>query len=466
MRKEKMKKIIAVLLTAIMAMSVLAACVQKTENDGKTVLTVGYWPDKKGEDLDRMNKIKDEFETKYPDIRIKADTSTYNLQTLYPKAEAGTMPDVFGCAFTEFQKLTDAGYAADITDGAKASGYFDNINPMLKDFCSIDGRMYAFPTEAYALGLYFNASLLKQAGYMNEDGTPKQPKDWYELAEMAKHIKEVTGVPGFVLETSGNCGGWFMTNIGWSFGVDWMEQDADGKWKATFDTQEAVDTLQFVKDLKWKYDCVPASINIDQEEAIKLYATGQAAMLLDGLIGRRVAKYEMNLNDFGVMTIPAGPARHVALLGGKLEFVYSKNASPSTIDAAFKWYEFNGYTFKMDDKAKQFTEQEYQTNVEKGDAIGLHVLSPWSDDSENVKFRDEMIEKYRNIIPNQVKLYEDSLKNGEMEFQAEEPVCCQDLYGVLDNIIQEVYSNQDADCAALIKQANADFQKNYLDKLD
>ena len=445
---------------------VLAACSKNTENDGKTVLTVGYWPAQKGEELDRMNKIKDEFEAKYPNIKINADTSTYDLQTLYPKAEAGTMPDVFGCALTEFQKLTDAGYVADITEGAKKSGYFDNINPLFRDFCSIDGKMYAFPTEAYAIGLYFNASLLEQAGYMNEDGTPKQPKDWYELAEMAKHIKEVTGIPGFVLETSGNNGGWLMTNIGWSFGVDWMEQDENGKWKATFDTKEAVDTLQFIKDLKWKYDCVPENNIINQEEAIKLYATGQAAMVLEGLLGRRIAKYEMNLDDFGAMAIPAGPARHVALLGGKLEFVYSKNASADIIDAAFKWYEFNGYTFKMDDQSKQFTEQEYQNNAKNGDAIGIHVLSPWSDDSENVKFRDEMLEKYCNIIPNHVKLYEDSLKNTEIEFQEEEPVCCQDLYGVLDNLIQEVYSNQNADCAALIKQANADFQKNYLDKLD
>ena len=39
-----------------------------------------------------------------------------------------------------------------------------------------------------------------------------------------------------------------------------------------------------------------------------------------------------------------------------------------------------------------------------------------------------------------------------MEIQAEEPVCAQELYGILDSCIQEVLTNKDADCAALLKR--------------
>ena len=464
MKRTTIKKAVAVLLAAVMTTGMLTSCGEKAVTDGKTTLTIGFWPTK-GEDLERMNKIKDDFEAKYPDIKINPDSSTWTLDTMYPKAEAGTLPDTFSTAFTEFQKLTDAGYVADLTDVAKSTGFYDNINPRLREMCTKDGKLYAFPSQAYAVGLLYNVSLLEEAGYMNPDGTPKQPKDWYELAEMAKHIKEVTGVPGFALETSNNCGGWFMTNIGWSFGVDWMEQDADGKWKATFDTQEAVDTLQFIKDLKWKYDCVPASNMIDQEEAIKLYATGKAAMILDGPVEYRVAKYEMNLDDFGMMAIPAGPKAHVSLAGGAYEYAY-KNTTPEQIDAIFKWFNFMGWGYEMDDDSKEIMENDYKTNAEAGVAIGVHALSPWSDDSEQVKFKNEMIEKYRNVDANHVKLYEESLRSEEIELKSEEPVCTQDLYGLLDNLIQEVYSNENADCAALIKQANADFQKNFLDKLD
>lgn len=462
----KAKKIIVTLLAAAMATSMLASCGNKVEDDGHVEISVSNWPAKEGDDLDRMNKLKADFEAEYPNITIKPDTWAFDLKTFYPKAEAGMLPDVFTTHFTEFQKLTDGDYVADLTDVMKDTGYYDNMNPRLRELVTKNGKVYALPTNAYALGVNINTKLFEQAGYMSEDGTPKQPATWFELAEMAQHIKEVTGVPGFALETSANCGGWFMTNIGWSFGVTWMEQDKDGKWKATFDTQEAVDALQFIKDLKWKYDCVPANNIIDQTEAHKLFATGQAAMILDGPVDTRVVKYEMDPNDYGIIALPAGPEKHVSLLGGSITCI-PKGASDAKIDAVFKWLSFTGTNYdEPTDAAKESSDKSYTKNVNDGVAIGIKALSPWSDESPAVKFRNSQIDKYKNINENHVKLYNEFLKGDEVELQAEEPVCAQDLYGLLDNLIQEVYTNKDADCAALIKQANSDFQTNYLDNLD
>ena len=78
-------------------------------------------------------------------------------------------------------------------------------------------------------------------------------------------------------------------------------------------------------------------------------------------------------------------------------------------------------------------------------------------------------EDYENItLPLLFKAvgYNEFLYDKNVEFQPEEPMCAQDLYGLLDNLIQEVLTNKDADCAALIKKANEDFQKNYLDKFE
>ena len=55
---------------------------------------------------------------------------------------------------------------------------------------------------------------------------------------------------------------------------------------------------------------------------------------------------------------------------------------------------------------------------------------------------------------------------GDCQLKPEEPVCAQELYGILDGCIQEVLTNKDADCAALIKKASSDFQMNYLDNAD
>ena len=50
-----------------------------------------------------------------------------------------------------------------------------------------------------------------------------------------------------------------------------------------------------------------------------------------------------------------------------------------------------------------------------------------------------------------------------MEFQAEEPIDGQALYAVIDNIVQEVLNNKNANIEELVKKEAADFQKNNLD---
>ena len=70
--------------------------------------------------------------------------------------------------------------------------------------------------------------------------------------------------------------------------------------------------------------------------------------------------------------------------------------------------------------------------------------------------------KYANVAPNNVRLYNEFLDDEDVEVQPEEPVCAQDLYGVLDNCIQSVLSDRNADCRALLKKANSDFQTNFL----
>ena len=115
---------------------------------------------------------------------------------------------------------------------------------------------------------------------------------------------------------------------------------------------------------------------------------------------------------------------------------------------------------------KKSIEEGYQQTVEKNELVGIDSLSVWSNDTELNKFRAEMRDKYTNININHVRLYNESLSDPSIELRPEEPVCAQELYAVLDGLIQEVLTNPNADIPALVKQANADFQANYLNNLD
>ena len=64
-------------------------------------------------------------------------------------------------------------------------------------------------------------------------------------------------------------------------------------------------------------------------------------------------------------------------------------------------------------------------------------------------------------------MYNDFISNlGDCELRPEEPVCAQELYGILDSCIQEILTNKDADISELVRKANKDFQANYLDNVD
>ena len=180
---------------------------------------------------------------KNTDFVIQPDNWSFDLKSFYAKAAGGQIPIVYSTNFTEVSQIISAGYSADLTKELKKQGLYDKMSKDVLDVVSKDGKVYAFPYAAYVLGLAYNVDLFEKAGLMNEDGTPKQPKDWNELAEFAVKIKNATGVPGFIFPTANNVGGWIFTSVAWSYGTEFMKKDGD-KWKATFDSPEAAEALQ------------------------------------------------------------------------------------------------------------------------------------------------------------------------------------------------------------------------------
>ena len=61
--------------------------------------------------------------------------------------------------------------------------------------------------------------------------------------------------------------------------------------------------------------------------------------------------------------------------------------------------------------------------------------------------------------------YADYLSFDDVTVKPEEPVCCQELYAVLDGVVQEILTNQNVDLDTLISSAAHDFQVNHLDNL-
>ena len=468
MQVRKGFKIVSIVAAAAVLCGSLCGCggESASSSNGRTQVSIGNWPSKEGIDKENMEAKKARFEEANPEFEIVPDNWSFDLKSFYPKAAGGQLPIVYNTYFTEVSQIIAAGYSADITAQLKKDGLYDKFNPQVLDLVSKDGKVYAFPYDVYALGLAFNVDMMEAAGLMEADGTPKQPKDWYEVAEFAVKIKEATGKPGFVFPTANNNGGWIFTPVAWSFGADFMEKGSDGKWKAIFDSPEAAEALQFIKDLKWKYDVLPANTLIDGTEYYKIFGTGGAGIQITaGDFPARLTQYGVQPEQIGMMAMPAGPKRHVTLMGGAVQVVSNK-ANEKQIEGALRWIE-TSYTPVATDEYKTSTANGIDIRLERNELIGIKSMSIWNTDTDAVQFSHKLIDEKTNANPNHVKLYNDFVADlGDCELRPEEPVCAQELYGILDSCIQEVLTNKDADCAALLKKACSDFQVNYLDNLD
>lgn len=122
-------------------------------------------------------------------MSIEPDSWTFDIKTFYAKATGGQLPIAYETNYTEIPSIVDSEYAADLTDVLKKRGYDGKFNERVIDVLTRDGKVYGFPFSAYVFGLACNVDLFEKAGLMEADGTPKQPKDWNEVAEFAVKIK-------------------------------------------------------------------------------------------------------------------------------------------------------------------------------------------------------------------------------------------------------------------------------------
>lgn len=459
----RFQKTIALGLAAVTLAAGMAGCSKKNgEVEGKINVTVGGWPTEtnpKSQQTyqERVDKLK-EID---PNINIIPDTGSYaDNRSFQVKAAANQLPTVWQTHLTEVKKTIKSGYAADITKLLEERGLLDAMNPAILELGKEDGKYYAFPSNAYLMGLTINKTLFEEAGLVNADGTVKAPDTYDELAEYAKIIKDKTGKAGFAICTTNNCGGWLFMNIAWSYGVEFMKQKDDGKWEATFNSPEAVNALQYVKDLKWKYNVLPDDTVIDQPTGHKLLGVGQTAMIFEAPSSEYTQKYGLDVSKLAMAKMPKGPAGRYVQTGGSV-YMFSPSATPEQLEAAFKWMEVSGFTKELDDAALEQQEKSMKNTIEEnGIVFPREALPLWVNEERQGKM-DALRDKYTQV---DIKDFQSYYDISDVILHAEEPMCAQQLYAVLDGCIQEVITNENADCAALIATACQDFQANHLDK--
>ena len=455
------KKLSSLILSALLAVSSFTGC-KKAETEKataaperkKVTIKIGMWPeDTNADQIALFNNYKLQCEKKYDWITVEPAHYKYSVESFIPLAESGQLPTVFETWFTEPQKLIANNYVADITEQLKAAGWYDSMDPKVRELLSKDGKIYGVPRDGYALGMFVNIPLFKQAGLMEGD-MPKYPKTMEELAETASAIKKKTGKAGFVLLSKDNAGGWHFSNIAWAFGAQLQVKDGDN-WKSNLNSKEAVAAMQFVKDLKWKYDALTDEILQDWSSGMQAIGTSNAAMYFaaQDAVNVPTKDYGLNKDDIALVPLPAGPGGQYSLMGGT-PYMFSSTASADEIDAALKFIEIMGRAPILNADTEKGLEDDAKYRKDNGVPV-IPSFQVWTN-KDYISKVEEVRKKYENINFN---LFKDYFEISAKTLHTEEPNITQEMYAELFPVIQEVLTNKDSNVQQLLDKANGNFQQ-------
>lgn len=418
-----------------------AACGSPSEpsgvdKDGVVTISVNDMPPKT-QPVDRKIFEQDikAFEKAHPKIRIEPHEGQMDPKTFAAKLAGGQLEDVYYVYFTDPAGLIQRRQGADITPYLKDVPYLKDISPEFQDvFKGEDGKIYGLPNGQYSLGLVYNRELFERAG-LDPD---KPPTTWDEVRTAAKRISALgDGTVGYADYSKNNQGGWHFTSWVYSMGGDIAVKDGD-RWKAAFDDEAGRNALRMLHDMRWTDNSMGTRQLLEIADVQKMMGSGKLGMYMAGPdnVPTIVKQFEREYDDYGVAAMPGS-----ATLGGGNGFMFNPKASPEKIEAGVRWVQWkylNPDRTAFNDK--RIGDQDVP--------IGLPLDRLYTDEVQSKV--DKIHAKYANVPQKNFAPF--MARNGELE-QKVEPPNAQQIYTVLDGVMQSVLTKKDADLDQLLGDA-------------
>jgi len=390
-----------------------------------------------------------QFEAANPDIKIVSEEYEWTGTTFAAQLAGGTLPDVFTIPFTDGLTLIENGQLANITAEFNKLPYANTMNAnILTQVKDANGDVYGFPTAAYGSALHYNRALFTAAG-LDPD---QPPTTWDEVREYAKQIADTTGATGYAQMAANNTGGWQLTVATYARGGRMQVLNDDGTVTATVDNPATKAALQYFHDLRWEDNSMGADFLLDWGTINQAFGAGQVGMYTSGsdIYTNLIQAQGMNPDDYGTTVIPLEGADSGTLGGGTIAAVNVK-ADDATRAAAVRWIDFY-YMQKL--ISKDAAVLDAQTLAASDQAVGVPSLPIF--DKTTFDLSREWIKDYINVNQDHVKFFNDKIF--DQQVIAEPATKTQEMYSILDSVVQAVLTDQNADIDQLLADANAQVQ--------
>ncbi len=311
-----MKKLRFVLIFSILALA-FAACSKGVEVPTDE-LTIQLWTQEGESDnaLQYVTSLTEAFTALYPNITfevVQKDTETLR-EDFQTASLAGAAPDLLWTVSDHAGPFTTAGIIQPVDEFFDMDMYVPSV--------VMNGQTWGVPiSSGNHLMLYYNKALL-----------PEPPADTDELIAKAQ---ELTSGDQYGIVYNMTEPFWLAPWLG-GFGGSVFAEDGV---TPTLNTQEMIDTLQFMYDLKFTYGVIPDSVDYDTADT--LFKEGKAAMLING--DWSLGGYQELLgDDFGVAPIPMVNAtgKYPAPYTSGKYFMFPKDLSGAKLNAVINFVEF------------------------------------------------------------------------------------------------------------------------------
>ncbi|MDY0074649.1 MAG: ABC transporter substrate-binding protein [Acholeplasmataceae bacterium] len=465
-----MKKYIAFWMIMILLIAITAC-----KTNQKIEVVIGMWPESANtDDIAMFNTWKERFEADYPEYEIKGEAFTYSVEAFYARANSKTLPTVFQTWFTEPQMIVSGGHAKDITEIINHMGWFDKMDPELREYLTFDQKLYGIPRDGYGLGIIVNLQVFADAGLvsdLDDDGiydivNPDNPSEKFypvtmeELYQYAETIKENTGIDGLIILNVDKNGGWQYSNYAWAFGAELQVIGDDQKVHANLNSSEAVQAMNYLKQF-YDNDLVPIG-NMNYSEWATRLGNGQIAMAIAGndVISNVITQGGMNRNDIAFIPIPEGPGGQYTLFGGT-PYMFSAYDTDEAVEGAIKFLEYMGRSPEISEVAQMAMREGLQTATRKNMLI-LPEVRPWVN-SDYTELIETLNAQYVNVSA--FHNFQDFYDQLPETRRREEPYYTQYMYELLDQVVVSL-KNPGFDVQSSLNSKQELFESYLREQLD
>lgn len=440
---------VAAVAASTLALASCAAGSDSPAEDSKEVtLTVGGMPQATDEAALAVFEDKvEQFEKENPGITIEGSEVVYDPQTFAAQLAGGTLPTVMGVPVTEIQSLINREQIKDLSSYYESDAVLQSLNESVTaNVQNPDGAYYGIPISAFTLAVLVNRGVFEQAGL-----DPDQALEtWDEVAEAAVTISENTDAAGLAQLTTTNQGGWTLTALSAAFG-GLVEETDGGTTTATLDNAGTAAALEYLADLRWNDDAMGSNFLLDFDSAGPAFASGQYGMLVGASewYNPLVRNFGMAPEDYGMFALPQS-AEGLGSLGGGSVAVVRADASDAEAAAAVTWTNF----FYLDRFADpEFAAEEAAATAEDGGTVP-RVGLPLVDAEAYAVYLDAVADSI-NVPLENLETYYSVAESSDFAVVTEPPVEAQQVYGLLDTVLQAVLTDENADIEALLAQAQS-----------